>query len=274
MPAPDHSDVLEMIYRAAAEPELWPRAVEVVADHVGAIAGNLVYQAPAGERSFLIPGRMREDLNALYLRHYAQNPYAHAYEKLRPNQVAIGNRLVDVQAINRSAFYADICAPQRIANQLFVAHPQLQQQGGIGGIALFLSPEQCEYEDAAAARLGRLTAHLSRAIDFTLLASQQAGNARLFEELIATMPSAALLLDRQGAIIQTNAAADALLRKADGLPPAARTACGWRRSCRRNSARLRTISGRRWRSRAARFAGSTGRCRSRARPGCRRCSCW
>jgi DNA-binding CsgD family transcriptional regulator len=217
MPAPDHSDVLEAIYRAAAQPELWPRAVEVVADHVGAIAGNLVYQAPAGERSFLIPGRMREDLNALYLRHYAQNPYAHAYEKLRPNQVAIGNRLVDVAAINRSAFYADICAPQRIANQLFVAHPQLQQQGGIGGIALFLSPEQCEYEDAAAARLGRLTAHLSRAIDFTLLASQQAGSARLFEELIATMPSAALLLDRQGAIIQTNAAADALLRKADGI---------------------------------------------------------
>jgi DNA-binding CsgD family transcriptional regulator len=217
MPTPEHSDVINAIYRAAAHPELWSDALEVVADHVGAIAGNLVYQAPAGERSFLIPGRMREDLNALYLRHYARNPYAFAYQKLRPGQVAIGNRLVDVKAVEKSAFYADICAPQRISNQIFVSHAQLQRQGGIGGVALFLSSRQSEYEARAAQRLEQLSEHIARAIDFTLLTSQQAGSARLFEELIATMPSAALLLDRQGGIIQTNAAADELLRKGDGL---------------------------------------------------------
>jgi DNA-binding CsgD family transcriptional regulator len=217
MPAPDHLEVVEAIYRAAAQPELWSAALELIVDYVGGIAGNLVYQAPAGEQSFLIPGRMREDLNALYLRHYARNPYAAAYEKLAPNRVAVGNRLVDVEAIRKSAFYADICRPQRIENQIFVSHARLQREGGIGGIALFLTNEQSEYEQRAAERLARLTEHVTRAIDLTLLTSQQASSSGLFDKLIATMPGAALLLDGQGAIIQINTAAEELLRKGDGL---------------------------------------------------------
>jgi len=191
MPAPNHLEVVEAIYRAAAQPELWSPVLELIVDYVGGIAGNLVYQAPAGERSFLIPGRMREDLNALYLRQYARNPYAAAYEKLPPNRVAVGNRLVDVDAIRKSAFYADICLPQRIENQIFVSHARLQREGGIGGIALFLTSEQSEHEQRAAARLARLTEHVTRAIDLTLLISQQESSTTLFEKLIATMPGAA-----------------------------------------------------------------------------------
>jgi DNA-binding CsgD family transcriptional regulator len=160
---------------------------------------------------------MREDLNALYLRHYAHNPYARAYQKLRPNSVAIGNRLVDVESIRKSAFYADICRPQQIENQLFISHARLQQPGGIGGIALFLSNKQSEGEEGAAQRLGRLAEHLSRAIDLTLLTTEQASGTSNFQKFIAAMPGAALLLDGRGAVIQTNAAADALLLKADGL---------------------------------------------------------
>jgi DNA-binding CsgD family transcriptional regulator len=217
MAEPGFAEVLDAIYGAAAEPALWSGALSVLADHVGAVAANLVYQAPPGEKSFLVPGRMREDLNALYLQHYASNPYSHAYEKLPPNRVVIGNRLVDMDQVTRSAFYADICHPQRIHNQIFVAHATLQQPGGIGGIALFLSPEQDENQGAAARRLERLTENLARAIDFTLLSREQASSSRLLERLIAAMSSAALLLDRHGGIVQTNAPADALLRKGDGI---------------------------------------------------------
>jgi len=209
--------MLNAIYRAVGQPELWPGTLEMTVDYVGAIAGNIVYQAPPGGRSFLIPGRMREDLNALYLRHYAHNPYALAYQRLRPNSVAIGNRLVDVEAVRKSAFYADICRPQQIENQLFIPHARLQQRGGIGGIALFLSNRQNDNQEQAAQRLAGLAEHLSRAIDLTLLTIEQASGSKMFEKLIAAMPGAALLLDGRGAVIQTNAAADALLRTADGL---------------------------------------------------------
>jgi DNA-binding CsgD family transcriptional regulator len=217
MSEPGCAEVLDAIYSAAAEPSLWSRALSVLADHVGALAANLVYQAPPGERSFLVPGRMREDLNSLYLQHYANNPYSRAYAKLPPNRVVIGNRLVDVEAVTHSAFYADICLPQRIYNQIFVAHTTLQQPGGIGGVALFLSPDQDEHQKAAAARLARLTGNIARAIDFTLLSREQASSAKLLERLIASMSSAALLLDGQGGIVLTNAPADALLRKGDGI---------------------------------------------------------
>jgi DNA-binding CsgD family transcriptional regulator len=217
MSQPDYGEVLDAVYRAAAQPELWTGALSILADHVGAVAGNLVYQAPPGQKSFLVPGRMREDLNALYLQRYARNPYSLAYEKLPPNEVVIGNRLVDIEAVTRSAFYADICLPQRLYNQIFVAHSMLQHPGGIGGVALFLSPDQDEDQARAAQRLDRLTGHLARAIDFTLLSREHASSSKLLERLIASMSSAALLLDRHGGIIRTNAPADDLLHKADGI---------------------------------------------------------
>src|SRR5882757_8075059 len=99
---------------------------------------------------------MREDLNALYLEHYTGNPYARAFEKVTPNQIVIGSRLVDVGAVRHSAFHADICAPQGIENQLFFPHASLHRPGGIGGVALFLSSRQSEDEKDAAERFHRL----------------------------------------------------------------------------------------------------------------------
>src|SRR4051794_13631668 len=117
-PTSGFAAAIDAIYRAAAAPELWPDTLTLLADHVGAIGGMLVYHAPAGQRSFMVSARLREDLRTTYLQHYTRNPYTLALAKMAPGRVQIANRLVDAAVIRRSAFHADILAPQAIADQL------------------------------------------------------------------------------------------------------------------------------------------------------------
>jgi DNA-binding CsgD family transcriptional regulator len=213
----DHVDIIDAVYQAAVRSELWPDTLCSIVDYVGAIAGNIVYQAPDGRGSFLIPGRMREDLNALYLQHYTGNPYARAFEKVKPGEIAVGNTLIDAEAVRHSAFYADICAPQHIFNQLFLPHASLHERGGIGGVALFLSRQQDEHAVEAAARLKLLSPHMARAIDLSFQVNQIARAPELPQRLIDAMADAALLIDSRGAVLLLNAAAEALLKQADGI---------------------------------------------------------
>ncbi|CDZ67176.1 DNA-binding protein with HTH domain [Neorhizobium galegae bv. orientalis] len=213
----DHVEIIDGIYRAAGGTDTWSHALGSIIDHVGAVAGNIVYQAPGGRGSFLIPGRMREDLNALYLKHYTGNPYARAFEKVRPNEIAVGNTLIDAGVVRHSAFYADICEPQDIFNQLFMPHASLHERGGIGGVALFLSRQQDEQVLNAKARLERIAPHIARAIDLSLQMNQIGRGPGLAQRLIDAMSDAAALIDARGTIILLNAAAEALLKRADGL---------------------------------------------------------
>jgi DNA-binding CsgD family transcriptional regulator len=216
MPAPDHDVAVEAIYRAAAHPELWPDTLVQLSEHVGAIGGMLAYNAPIGQPSFLITGRLSGDLADVYLRHYARNPITLAATRIPPGEVHVAGRLVDMAPVRRSAFYADILAPQAIAEQVFVNHASLTQRGGHGGIAFMLSNRDTESTEQIVTHLGRLVPHLTRAIDVTL----QLGRHRSLwqvERILDAMPGAALLLDRKGEIIRTNAAADSLLRQTDGI---------------------------------------------------------
>jgi DNA-binding CsgD family transcriptional regulator len=219
---PDHAAAVDAIYRTAAAPEFWREALAVSADYVGAGGGFLIYTAPQGQSHFLIfgnsaGGRMREDLVAPYFEHYAHNPYARAFARARPDRVYRANQLVDVSALRRSSFQADILAPQRMEEQIVAPHASLTRGGGAGGACFVLSAQHLDGTERAMARVGRLAPHFARAIDLTLQLGRHQSSARQIERILDAMPSAALLLDRKARIIRTNAAADALLRQNDGL---------------------------------------------------------
>jgi len=213
----DHMEVVDAVYRAAVSTDLWSSTLCSIADYVGATAGNIVYQSPARRGSFLIPARMREDLNSLYLEAYTGNPYARAFEKVQPGNIAVGNMLVDLDAVQRSAYYADICEPQDIFNQLFMPHASLHERGGIGGIALFLSRRQDDHVHDAERRLHRLAPHLARAIDLSLQTSRLTRGPELPQRLINVMPDPAVLIGPQGEIVMLNAAAERFFERADGM---------------------------------------------------------
>jgi DNA-binding CsgD family transcriptional regulator len=216
--APDHAVAVDAIYRAAASPQLWPDTLTLLADYVGAIGGLLVYGNPADPSSgVLMTGRLRDDLSRLYLERYALNPLARAMAKAPFGQVQVTSRLADAAAIRRTAYHADILAPQAIEDQVAINHPSLTRNGAAGGVGFPLNARQTDELGAIAVRFGRLAPHLARAIDFNLQLGRQENGMWQVQHILDAMPSAAVLINRKGGIIRMNAAADALLREADGI---------------------------------------------------------
>jgi DNA-binding CsgD family transcriptional regulator len=216
-PPRDHAAAVDAIYKAAAAPEHWPETLIGLADYVGAIGGMLAYSAPVGQPSFMVTGRLRNDLDRLYLERYTRNPYARALEKVPPGQLQLTNRLVDIAAVRRTAFHADILAPQGIEDHAVITLASLSYRGGSGGISFPLGARHVENVDELALRLRRLAPHLTRSVDFTLQLGRHQSGSWQIEQVLNAMPTAALLVDRTGRIVRTNAGADALLREADGI---------------------------------------------------------
>lgn len=209
--------VVESIYRASVEPDFWPNALTHLADHTGALGGLIAYHAPAVGEDFMVIGRLRPDLTDLYLKEYAHNDYSAAMMHAKPGVIYAAEQLADYDAVKKTAFHADILAPQKIRTQLVVGHPSLTRHGTSGGVALQLSRRHAADVENVTRRFSRLVPHLMRGIELTLQIGRHQTGTSWVERLLDAIPHSALLLGRDGTIVFANRAAETLLATADGL---------------------------------------------------------
>lgn len=197
-------------------PEFWAETLDLVADYLGVDSGMVLHLGWSRAGNFVVHRRLREDLNHLFLQRYTENPYALAFARAPIGKALVTDAVIGKEVLHRSGFYADILAPQGIAEIIAVRHADLSREGA-GGILFNASKQRADDIGHAAVRLGQLVSHLSRAIDFTLLASRLDANQRQLDQLLAGMTGAAILLDHQGGILQMTSAAEALLGERDGV---------------------------------------------------------
>lgn len=234
---PSYTDLVVAIYQAAVRPELWASALELVTDHLGVDSGMVLHLSASGDGNFIVHHRLRDDLNQLFLQHHTENPYSFAFARAPIGKALVTGELVEKAVLHRSAFHADILAPQDIDEIIAVRHADLSRDG-VGGILFNVSKARADASGHAAARLDELVPHLSRAIDLTLLTSRaNAGNCQL-EQLLANMPGAVILLDGHGGILQMTPAAEALLGERDGLCTGGSGPRALRAQARDNASRL------------------------------------
>lgn len=217
MPGLGARAAIDAIYAAAASPERWPDTLSTLAEYLGASGGMVAYHPPAADGGFLLSGGLREDLAGPYLQNYAANPFAIALRRAPLLRPVLTNSLTDMAAVRRSAFFADILAPQKIEGIVALVHPSLTRQGGSGGLAFTLKAGQLDASSSLFRRLQPLVHHLARAVDVSLeLGRRMAGHRHLID-VIETMPGATLLLNDRAQVTYANAAAEVLLTEADGL---------------------------------------------------------
>jgi DNA-binding CsgD family transcriptional regulator len=209
--------LLDLIYGAVAEPDRWPEVLTRISDHIGALGGMLIYNAPLGRPSLLVLARVSEESSEIYRKHYVWNPWTYAMTKVPFGKPVSANSLLEPGTIPKTAFYADVLAPQGIVDSLTISHRAMAQDGGIGGISFNLGAGGVDRTDDSVRRLQRLTPHLSRAVDATLKLGHLADGTRQLARVLQSMPNPALLLDGKGRITLANPAAEALLHTRDGL---------------------------------------------------------
>jgi DNA-binding CsgD family transcriptional regulator len=214
MSLPNYAATIEAIYDAAARPVVWTSALERIADYVGGSGAMLAYSDFRRQSGTLVIGRLREDLSDIYLRHYTSNPLAEGIMRGQIVAPVLGSTLADLR---RSAMHADILEPQRIADQAMVGVASLLGKEGVGGFSVTLSQRQADRGAEVLERLGRLAPHLSRAVQLSLDMARHRDGAATQNTLLGALPTAALLLGRNGLLLEANEPAEAMLRESDGL---------------------------------------------------------
>ncbi len=216
MPCPGYTDVVSAIYQAALRPELWAGVLELVADYLEVDSGMVLHLCTSRNGNFIVYRRLREDLNELFLQHHTANAYGLAFARAPIGKALVTAALVDKEVLRRSAFYADILAPQGIVEIIAARHSALSREGA-GGILFNVSKPRADSVERAATRLDDLISHLFRAIDLTLLTSRLNASQLQVDRLLASMGNAIVLLDGDGSILGMTAAAETLLGDRDAL---------------------------------------------------------
>ncbi|RXT41808.1 helix-turn-helix transcriptional regulator [Bradyrhizobium betae] len=213
------AELLDLIYGAVAAPERWEEVLVGVSDHLGALGGMLAYVPPRGSNlpPTQILGRLPEEPSAIFRKHYAWNPWTVAVTKVPFGKAVSANSLVEPGSIRKTAFYADVLAPWGHEDILDINYKGFAVHGSVGGFGFCLSERGTDQAEQRVRLLDRLSPHLCRALDASLLLGSRADGQRQLSAVLDLMPNAAVLLDRRGRITQTNRAADELLRGSDGI---------------------------------------------------------
>ena len=187
--------LLDLIYGAVADPDRWPEVLACVSDHVGAVGGMLVYNAPPGSsenQNKIILGRLDDEYTATFHKHHVWNAWTLAIRDVPFGRAVMCGSLVERPIVHKTAFYADILKPQGIADMLCVSHHAMVVDGGVGGIGFGVPPHETDNADENVRRLQRLTPHLGRALDATLKLGRLADGTRQLARVLQLMPNPAL----------------------------------------------------------------------------------
>jgi DNA-binding CsgD family transcriptional regulator len=213
----DDEVLLNEIYGSIADPERWPDVLTGISDHVDSVGGMLVYNAPPGGKHLLVLGRLDPNYTAVFHKHHVWNPWTLAVKGQPFDRAVVCGSLIERRVVHKTAFYADVLAPQKIHDMMCISHRGLAVGGGVGGIGFSLSARGADRAEQNRQRLQRLTPHLCRALDATLQLGPLVDGSRQLTRVLQIMPNPALLLDARARVIHANPAAERLLREGDSL---------------------------------------------------------
>src|SRR5882757_1974977 len=114
--------LLDLIYDAATEQELWRSVLTEIADLTNGQCGILFGQSiGANEIYFVYNGRCDEAYNHVYRKRHMQNPWAVAMESQPVGRIIFSDEIVELSSVRPTLFFDELLRPQDVPHNAMVA---------------------------------------------------------------------------------------------------------------------------------------------------------
>jgi DNA-binding CsgD family transcriptional regulator len=210
--------IIAELYGANVEPARWPHALLALGEWAKADAVGLAYHNfHTGEGTFARAIGIPSDLLASYRRIHSRSNVWLADENWFPKErtVVRGSDIVGERDVKSSVFYLDWLRPTGLFNHLFAVVER--QNGNLLLLVLARREGKPDFEDEVVKEIETL----SPAFEQGLRAGRRVAQIRALERAalraIDVMPIGVMMIDEEGAVIEANPSARAVVDAGEGL---------------------------------------------------------
>ena len=201
--------ILNLIYDAAAEEELWRGVLTEIADLTKSQGGILFGQSLTASRIYFdFNGRLDEECNRAYQQRHMQNVWSQHMEHRPVGRVVFSDDLIELSALRTTAFFDEVLRPQDVAHNAMIALAAREDFRAAFNICRtarqgpFGADEQKLFE--------WLVPHLRRSITLGFKLDSYRAMQRAAFDVLEQLSDGVMLLDRRAHLLFANAAARAL----------------------------------------------------------------
>src|SRR5262245_9999846 len=201
--------LLDLIYDAATEPELWRPALTEIADCTGSQSAALLRQsAPTGQLHFCYNGRMDEACNRAYAARHIRNPVADGMRSRHVGAIVLSDEIVSPASLRKTLFFDEVLRPQDIAHPALI--PLAAKDDFMTALNLCRSARQGPLDGDGRRLLKHIVPHICRSVRLGFRVDGYSALQRAEYQVLDRLSAGVILLDRHARILYANAAARAL----------------------------------------------------------------
>jgi DNA-binding CsgD family transcriptional regulator/PAS domain-containing protein len=198
--------LLDLIYDAAAENDLWRDVLTAIADLTRSQGGILYGKSLTAQKIYFdFNGRLNEECNRAYQERHMQNPWSVYMEHQPVGRLVASDEAIDLAVLRGTAFYDEVLRPQDVAHNGMM--PLAVREDFRAAFNMCRSARQGPFDQEERRLLEWLSPHLLRsvALGFRIDGYLAMKNAAFV--VLEQLSDGVILLDRHARILFANAAA-------------------------------------------------------------------
>jgi DNA-binding CsgD family transcriptional regulator len=208
--------VLDLIYDAAAENDLWSEALTGIADLTHSQGGILFGQSLTAQKVYFdFNGRLDETCNRAYQERHMRNPWSTYMESQPVGRLVTSDEAIEVSDLRKSAFYDEVLRPQDITHNGMMA--LAAREDFRAAFNMCRSADHGPHDPDEQRFLEWLSPHLCRSVALGFRIDGYLAMQHAAFDVLERLADGVVILDRRQRVAFANAAArrfasDGLLR--------------------------------------------------------------
>jgi DNA-binding CsgD family transcriptional regulator/PAS domain-containing protein len=214
-------DLVKQVYGAALDDKTWPVVLDDLSDLFGGAGASFeIIEKKTHQPVFLRLGKKLSFVSsARYFDYYGPiSPRVANSNERAAGQVMCDYMILTESEIDADECYTDFYAPMDF--RYFISGHFLSSDSHAGVFAVQRSPAQGHVGDDEIALMGRVLPHIQQALDLNFRLSAARQQSRSLLDGFETLAEGVVVVDRKGAVLHANTAADRMFAANDGVAAA------------------------------------------------------